>query len=833
MSRLRTCLAGELARKVNRHQLVIWDDPDQRYVEVAQEVVPAGAAFAAYDGSWFALRKAVEPALSGSRAATMVVYIPERPLEQDPLEELRAAAAQFKLSLGALLKKALGGELTEARIAELAKQARTLLEAEAALDTDGALDARLVSIFRTGELNAIAEQVLIGGRGERLDAEGAWPLVNDALAAHLGSPSLTSNAEAPGSLFRHLALAVLAAGLGDLPERIAAAVSPVSPAQAVRASAVLDRLRRPEHLARHRVLAEHFDAEMSLPASLSWAPGLAGLDPSPGIEELALEEGLALLSAGDHHSAHRLAEQRLATSRWAQPQASQPATGALCDQPHLRWAAANRIAILQGLIQDYQPPSTTSSATLLAWYAEVGWRVDQAHRLSEIARADLGHLGALDTHAIAASGAYLAWLEAVVSATTAAVVNGGLEVGTMARQGEVYSLHVKRAPGPTAYFMVDALRFELGQALAARLGRDAESCQPAVAGVPTITPVGMPNLLPGAADGLSVSLYDGKVLASVGGAPIRNVGDRLAAIRRAAGAVLDLDFSALMARSDQRLGEEIAGMDVVLVRSTDIDAAGESGRAGTAWRSVDGMIGELATQIQRLGRLGVRRAVISSDHGFIVLPEQLAGARVLERPSGEGDMHIRCWVGRGGVTPAGAARVALSSLGVGGGLDLMVPEGLAVFPARGSRQFFHGGLSPQELVVPVLVLDLDAPPGPGLAPEVTITMSGKGITTGVFAATITLASSLAGAELAVRVVARAGSGPDLVARLVAGDGFDPATVVVRVTSSSPAVLTFGVTARLAKGTKVDLAVLHGNSGVELARAVAKVLADVGAGGDWL
>ena len=50
-----------------------------------------------------------------------------------------------------------------------------------------------------------------------------------------------------------------------------------------------------------------------------------------------------------------------------------------------------------------------------------------------------------------------------------------------------------------AYFMIDALRYELGVALERQLTEDGQvEVQAAMAQLPSITPVGMASLLPGA-----------------------------------------------------------------------------------------------------------------------------------------------------------------------------------------------------------------------------------------------------------------------------------------------------------------------------------------------
>jgi len=71
------------------------------------------------------------------------------------------------------------------------------------------------------------------------------------------------------------------------------------------------------------------------------------------------------------------------------------------------------------------------------------------------------------------------------------------------------------------------------------------------------------------------------------------------------------------------------------------------------------------------------------------------------------DLHRRCWVGRGGSTPSSCVRLSAADLGYQGtDLDIVVPRGTGVFKAGGSLSFHHGGLSLQELIIPVLSLEL-------------------------------------------------------------------------------------------------------------------------------
>src|SRR5262249_25244338 len=78
----------------------------------------------------------------------------------------------------------------------------------------------------------------------------------------------------------------------------------------------------------------------------------------------------------------------------------------------------------------------------------------------------------------------------------------------------------------------------------------------------------------------------------------------------------------------------------------------------------------------------------------------------IEAPGGKvEDLHRRVWVGVGGTSEPSYLRTSLNSLGVESEYDLATPWTFAVFKSKGGgRAYFHGGLSPQELIVPVVVM---------------------------------------------------------------------------------------------------------------------------------
>ncbi len=86
---------------------------------------------------------------------------------------------------------------------------------------------------------------------------------------------------------------------------------------------------------------------------------------------------------------------------------------------------------------------------------------------------------------------------------------------------------LKERGNKIAYFMVDALRYELGVALHKLIVDDGPAdLHAAYAQLPTITPVGMASLLPGAQSELNLELADNALVPKLGSTPLVNVNHR-------------------------------------------------------------------------------------------------------------------------------------------------------------------------------------------------------------------------------------------------------------------------------------------------------------------
>ena len=567
-------------------------------------------------------------------------------------------------------------------------------------------------------------------------------------------------------------------------------------------------------LAAYRRLATAADTRLGLTDGLKWRHGFEKAIGTPACEKALLARSIRLMQKTDYGKALEIAKRRLEVSPWVSDPISEWGG---------QWRTVQAIARLHTKLAEADLPGTERPGGMLAWYVERGWLVDRAHRRMELARSELGRFGDLEDTLTAARIAYERWLDDLLSLFVSSVTDHALDTDGLIRQGEVHDRFVAAGPGHTAYVWVDALRYELGEELADALRHITEKVDihAAVAAAPTITQVGMANLLPGAASDLTLELEGVRLRVSVGGAPVNSVRQRRDLLRARHGSVADLDLNDASQKGEKALGNAIRGADLILIRSQEVDSAGESGLLSVAWSHFQTVIGLLANVIARLAQCGVERVIISADHGFIALSQNLGAQRTVDPPAGAaGTTKRRVFVGRGGTPNQATARVPLASCGIPGDLDLIVPRGLAVFRARGGRQFFHGGLSPQELIVPVIVVEPKRAPEPQKL-KVDITVAGGRITTGVFAATISFEGDLFTNEVRVRVVAGSGGGPP-VARVVSGDGYDPDTGTVTVSTGRSSILRFLVIENLGANTEVNLQVLDARTGLKLATATAPV-----------
>jgi hypothetical protein len=263
--------------------------------------------------------------------------------------------------------------------------------------------------------------------------------------------------------------------------------------------------------------------------------------------------------------------------------------------------------------------------------------------------------------------------------------------------------------GRVAYVLVDAMRYEMGVDLARQIeGAKDLRVQAAVAALPSITPVGMAALLPGASASFDLVDTKGKLAASIEGTTMVSSAERMKFLKAKVPDAVEMTLGKLLGTSPAKISKEIGTATLILIRSQEIDFVGEMDGDLLARQVMDTVIGNLARAVKKLAAAGIEHFVITADHGHQFAIRKDDDMKT-DNPGGTTlDLHRRCWIGHGGSTPAGTVRLTGAELGLSTDLDFVFPVGLGVFKAGGGLSFHHGGYSLQELAIPVISLRLAA-----------------------------------------------------------------------------------------------------------------------------
>jgi hypothetical protein len=145
--------------------------------------------------------------------------------------------------------------------------------------------------------------------------------------------------------------------------------------------------------------------------------------------------------------------------------------------------------------------------------------------------------------------------------------------------------------------------------------------------------------------------------------------------------------------------------ELILVTSQEIDELCEADNIAQARSQMDGVLAHLRRGVRILNEHGVKTIIIAADHGHL-FADEISEDMKIDAPGGKTeDLHRRVWIGIGGTAEPSYLRTSLSSLGIESEFDIATPWTFACFKSKGgARAYFHGGLSPQELIVPVVAL---------------------------------------------------------------------------------------------------------------------------------
>ena len=347
----------------------------------------------------------------------------------------------------------------------------------------------------------------------------------------------------------------------------------------------------------------------------------------------------------------------------------------------------------------YDPKSDINA--VIQYYLNDGWKIDACYRRFILAIDRLEGNPLFEPLQDLVQRVYTNERLNPLASNYAAAFIAANAATNLPRQLDFYSAHVRYAKERVVVIISDALRYEVGQALFAKLTAD-EKCAVTLNAMqsvlPSVTRLGMAALLPHR----NYTVLDADH-AMVDELPTIDLPQREAALQKARPLSRAVQFDEIRGMSVEQLRGVCARQEVVYVYHNQIDARGDKfNTQNEVFNACEEAVDEIAWLIRRLTTsANTSRFIVTADHGFIYKREKLTDG---DKIGGVSKASQRYAIAATPETDGCIGSVPLSA--ITGGEDSRVvnfPLGSDLFKAPGSGQnYVHGGCSPQEMIIPLL-----------------------------------------------------------------------------------------------------------------------------------
>lgn len=728
MHALHEHLSQTLADKLAKRRVVVWYDRRKEFAGFLGEIADGNlpdecrldsvsigsqrASLCVMHGSFFAVKFAVERIVSKNFPDSVLIYLPGNPRDDDTavLMELEAGGErwepQLKREARRVLKKHWGdGQIDQLLSSENVSYEDIVAVLEGAGEHQGT-GSLLEVIYSVHGNNAelVAAWLASSANDEAVLEKNAKPELLQLLSSRLGL-NLQDDIELDDARRKACRYVLLAEFRNDLQGEPPSSLNLVEHPAVKQLDLVLAvaKALRDKHSEAYVQIADGIEQELHLRTQGIPPEKLGRIDTFRFEEEVLLEYVGRLISEGKFTDAIDLVDLR-ATSFWALHLL----------QRQEQWQAYGLAAQLGMAIAEIAKELPDAKATAIHWIEgytkDRGWyRADLLHRRLESTLATMRDTIASEQVVHRVRKDYDKLVNRMTQGFVSAFSDAGWSIAGVRHQTEIYSKCVQTPGEPVCFILVDALRYEMGFELQSLLESAQElSLEPAIAALPTITPVGMAALMPGAEESFSVVECGKDLGGRIESSTASSLNERRKIWKGRVPDIVDLELEKVLGDSRSKIQKRISGVPLVVVRSLEIDALGEAGNTLLARQVMDTAINNVARAIKRLAGMGIAKFVIAADHGHLFIHERDESQRI-EKPGGDQvSLHRRCWAGRGGSTPPSTVRVTSAQLGYDSDLDFVFPTNNSVFKAGGDLSYYHGGLSLQELLIPVLSIRMPA-----------------------------------------------------------------------------------------------------------------------------
>lgn len=846
MSVLSEYLSGKLGEHLTDHRVVVWYDPMREFEEFISTLGEAASVGAGQPkladatlgeltfrlvigtGALYGIKLAVEPTFAKERPDPILIYLPgiQRDAKDSPLMELELAGKcwtpQANMNLRRVLREVLRDFMSDGDIDEIINRpSLTFSDAEALVNQRGTKET--ISILKvlfpsSDSAGLLAAWIAQPERDAELEEKDGRAELFRLIAARTGL-QLSEDAaisDARDRLLRYVLVNEFRHDLKEAKPPGSLAMIPSASTEEHRSAVIKIAVQlRERHPGLYGALADKVETGLGLGPDSVPTSALGAVDTFRFEEKALLNWCNDLIQTRKYADALQLIDGR-STCFWVRHDMNRQAQWQCC-----RLMAELGLACVDAAeqVSAFKSSAKDAGAWVLA-YTEpaAGWhRADFHHRTLEAFVSRMPVEAESENALATVRKHYDEVLREQSSGFTETLVRAHWQVKGLLYQTQVFSEAVAKTPAPVAFFLVDAMRFEMAQELVKHLPDALDmAVRPAVAALPTITPIGMAALLPGTGTGFSVTIQNGKLAAQVDNALLSTWPERWKFLQGKVPGVVELPLGKVSELSVKKLETSVKGAPLVVVRSQELDALGEGADTGLARQVMDTVLGNIARAVRKLAAAGINRFVLVADHGHL-FGEERGPEMTTSAPGGDtAEIKRRCWIGRGGSTPPSTVRATSAELGYADTLDFIFPIGLAVLPAHDGLTYHHGGCSLQELVIPVVTFRIESPTPPKGKSRVGLSGLPSAITNRMFSVTIEAQEDLLAEAQQVRVLLFTGSDQAGQTGMVLNADWDRETGVVTIIPGKPA--SVGLMLTKDDGVHVKVVIIDAKTDATLAES---------------
>lgn len=713
-NQLQEVIKNIISDNLRDYPILVWYDEGGTLLNVIPKAIPPKVNFICYSGSYLAIRAEIETKDPEFREKWLI-YVPEKALEPSWIRDYELFGKRIDINLEKLLIKYFKLESDS--------ELKSLLGGE----RGRALATKWEEVMKNVTLPLRKENVINGLLSVAFNLSASFSL-GRAVLEYVTSPEKYSQELSKLSLL-NLFVMLINSELGlkievepkNLPEKLASALlfseliffSKGLGKQ--KFNRILPNQNKLEIWA--KLAREWLEYESLKHGFIRWSKKLAkkydlkgelqGIDRLLNVmsfsvvDEILLEElKTRILSESDGYAKNFNLIRRISKVREKSPWDTKKVWGIINLASELYKVCSDAI--------DFLKENTTQDMKFLVnKYFKDWWKIDAIYRKLATKAKDIDE----DIQKIflkPSYNTYARWLRTFTQHFSDTVEKiKEWKVEGILKQSEFWERIVEREEKPLAIFFIDALRYELGEELKSYLIKKGYEVNiiPMLSSLPSITEVGMAALLPHKDKYFFVEVERGKLRIKIDGdIPINQRINRKNFIKKVLGdKVLFLDLNDILKSSLTSLRDKINGYEYVIVMDRDIDMAGTY-LLEVSLDLFQKLTRRISEAVDKLHKSGLSKIVITTDHGFLLIPDNCK-IDIVKGIKAEKDVDRkrRYVIGK---PPKIISLISfrVEQLGLKGNEIASFPRGLSCLSMSGSvSMFLHGGISPQENCIPVLI----------------------------------------------------------------------------------------------------------------------------------